>query len=118
MACKCSSINIAKMRHKVTFYRQSRTADGLGGFDLVWVARTPDSFAMIKPRSAKEQLLQDRVLMPVIYEFTVRYRSDLSVVDKIVYDSREFNINSIINIEEADRFLLITAIENVNVGTE
>ena len=54
---------------------------------------------------------------PITHEIFIRYRDDITLNNssKIIFGERQFNIRSILNIEEKNRFFKIEAQENVAI---
>jgi len=105
---KCCDITPGKLNRKIAINRRQLTPDNIGGFDQALV-NLANPWAMIKPKSGTELLHADKLDAKAMSEFTIRYRTDLVESDLIEYRGVEYNIRSIINIEEADKYLLILA---------
>lgn len=73
------------------------------GFCQVW--------ASIRPVSASEIIKSNREEMNITHRIKIRYMSGLSSDMRIVFGTRKFDINSIININEASREIEILAVE-------
>lgn len=87
-----------------------------GGGQLVTWDTVATVFAMITPRNTNAYL---RALYPsakTIHKITIRYRDDIAVNMRIQYGVRYFNIVSIINDDEADKWLMIDAIETAEAA--
>lgn len=112
---KCDCLSASKLIHSAAIYTESKVADGIGGFTRAWVLLDTVK-CRFTPKRGKEVLLQERIKNPITHEVIMRYRDDFNHNAKLVYDGREFNIKSVIDINERKRWLSIDALENVNIG--
>ena len=109
---KCCDIPIGKMRSLVSLQHRTKTTDGAGGWTNTWT-QYAKVWAWIKPLSGSETLTSMQLENPVTHRIYIRYRSDMLESDRIVHRSRNFNIRSILDIEELKRYIEISAEENV-----
>jgi len=100
------------MRHRVTFQRATKTPDGAGGSTLAW-STVETVWADVKPVSGNERYNSMRVEADVSHTVLTRYRSDIFPSDRMVFDSRQMQVKSVINVEERNRYLEIKAVEYV-----
>jgi SPP1 family predicted phage head-tail adaptor len=90
------------------------TSDGMGGY-------TPGepvdvtSWAYIEPLQGDEQLQAMQTGMVRPHRFTMRYRSDLASSKTLVYQSRTFDVKSIVDTDMKHEELVILADEVVLV---
>lgn len=103
---KCCDITPSDLKHKVEILRLVEVADDLGGFITSWVS-VKSKWAKVNPMSERELIHADKIDATAASTFVVRFDSDILESDKILFKSREYNIRSIVNIEEDDRFLSI-----------
>lgn len=98
------------LRRIVTIRTMARTPDGMGGY-----TETPTDIegipARVEPLQADEQLQAMQTGMVAPHRFTMRYRSDVQGATLLVYDSRTFDIKSVVDPEEKHRELQILADE-------
>ena len=100
------------LRHRITIQEQTDTADGMGGFSTTWT----DLFDMrvaIWPLSAKERLEAMKLGVEVTHKIRGRYRSGITPKNRIKFDTRIFNITSMINPDERNRTLDMLATEEI-----
>lgn len=94
------------MRRVVTIRTNARTPDGMGGY-----TETPTDVtnipARIEPLEGRELLMAQQTGMDRPHRFTLRYRSGMTGATTIVYDSRTFDIKSVMDPEEKHRELII-----------
>jgi SPP1 family predicted phage head-tail adaptor len=102
------------MRHEITIQTEARVADGGGGYAQTFT-ESFTVYAAMEDVSGKETYKQGVVLDTKMYEFVIRYRSDKAVTaaNRIKYGSRTFNIRTVNNTGERDKYLVIRAEENV-----
>ena len=113
---------IGDLRHLITIQNSTNTSDDAGGFTQAY-SDTASVFASITPVKGSEQYSDGSQAMqienPITHEIFIRYRDDITIANssKIVFGSREFNIRSILNLEEKNRFMKIEAEENVAISS-
>jgi SPP1 family predicted phage head-tail adaptor len=106
---------IGNMRKRFTFQRESRTPNNSGGYAHTWstVATVWGSF---RPERGSERLDRGRLADPV--RGTVRVRSSsttrtITAEDRVTFDSTSYQIRSIINPDQRNRFLEMVVERNV-----
>lgn len=119
MARLCGSCNFRDLRHRVTFEKQTRVADGAGGWTDSWAAER-SCWAKVEPLSGRERQSAMQLEHPVTHRVTVRYSSvvagyhrDGEPRRRIDFKGRKLHIVAIVNLEEANLWLEIMAIEGV-----
>lgn len=109
-------MNIADLNKRITIQYEVKTADGMGGFTVVWTDLM-SIWAAIWPVSAKEIVQSMQPVMEITHRIRVRYqRTDIKPQYRIkftdtVKGDRYFNIISIINPNERQEWLDILAKE-------
>lgn len=103
---KCCDITAAMLKRKVSIQGKQTTNDGFGGVGVVW-AEVDSPWCMMKPLNGRERVYADRLNAAGDTILTMRYKSPLGFDEsaKVVYRGDEYQIRSIINLEEADRWL-------------
>ena len=107
---------VGDLRHLISLQNSTNTSDGAGGFTQSY-STIADVFASINPKKGTETFSDGaqgmQVENPVTHEIFIRYRDDITInnTTKIVFGTREFNIRSILNLEEKNRLLKIEAEE-------
>lgn len=104
---KCCDITPGMMKRRVSLQRKGDTPDGAGGVTVAWT-QYAQPWASIKPKQGSEKLHSDRLDATGLSIVVMRYRDDVIESDKLVYRGKDYQIRSIVNIEEADRFLELT----------
>jgi len=104
---------IGQMRHLVTIQSTSNSADGGGGYTQSW-STVEAVYAAIKPASGRESYRQGQIQDDTTHEITIRHRA-MNANYRISFDSRLFNIKSIKNIDERNRYMVLSCTEGVAV---
>ena len=112
---KCCDIHAGKLRHKISLQRREKTPDGGGGYTYDWV-EYDTTYAWIRPMSGVENLVAMRIESNITHDLFIRYRADLNAKDRIVFGSRSFDVVSVINIEERNKWLQLRCEEGTNVS--
>jgi len=100
------------MRYRVQLQSPTDTTDAGGGRAQAW-SDLVIIYANIVPKSGKESYRQGQVQDETTHDFFIRYRSDINTRYRFVYENRTFNIKSILNRHERDRFLQLSCTEGV-----
>lgn len=103
-------MRIARMNKRITLQGVTRTADGYGGFSetLTDVATV---WAGVRPLVGTQRLEAAQTGLQRPHEFRMRYRTGVGGATRILYDSRRFDITSIVDVFEGHRELVIMAEE-------
>jgi SPP1 family predicted phage head-tail adaptor len=110
---KCCEIDSGKLRHKIKIQRENLTDDGYGGSTVLWVDRL-EARAWIKPTSGTEQNFGMQTQDTVTHDIVIRYSStEILAKDSVLFETRRFNIRSVINVEERNRWLQLRCEEGV-----
>ena len=99
-----------RLRHRINFQQESLAADGQGGSTRTWTSRSFASASM-KPLRAEERFYNEQLNHTGTHEFVIRYRTDIAETDRIKFNGKFYQITGIINPNERDRQLVITAKE-------
>lgn len=98
------------MNKRLELQAKTRTSDGQGGYTEAW-ATSAIIFGSIEPVKAYEKYQAMQMETPVSHKIMTRYRSGVTTANRLIYDSRVFDIKEVINVNEDSAFLKITAIE-------
>ena len=92
---------------------QTRNAWG----DVVEAWATYDTiWAHIKPLSGTERRAAQQAQAEVTHEITIRYHKGVSPIHRVLYKTRVFAINSIINRDERNKEIVMSCTEQVDSG--
>ena len=100
----CCDITPGMLNRRISIQEKQTTTTPTGGQDVVWV-QVVAPFAYLKPLNGRERVFANRLNATGDTIATIHYRADLNESMKVVYRGKEYQIRSIINLEEADRFL-------------
>ncbi len=105
---------IARLRHSIALQEVANAVDAGGGHARTW-STTATVPAEIKPLSGREQLHAMQLEDAVTHRITIRYRSDVIPTTKwrVLFGTRTFNIRSVLNVDERNKFLIMLADEGV-----
>ena len=97
-------MSIGKMRYEVQLQKPTNTRDTGGGLTETW-STLANLWADIKPLRGAETYRQGQVQEKTTHLITIRYRRDIGTNYRILYDSDNYNIKYIKNLDNRDRFL-------------
>lgn len=107
---KCCDLKSGDLRHLIDIQRAAKVRDASGGYATSWSSQS-QPHAKIKPISGNERWQAMKTEANITHKMYIRYESGLLPSDRIVFDSRTFQIKAIINLEERNKWLEISAIE-------
>jgi SPP1 family predicted phage head-tail adaptor len=102
---------IGKADQRITFQRFAETADGIGGSTQAWanLASVPTVWAKVTPRIGNERMEDGRMNASMTATFMVRYRADITELDRIVWRGESWNIRRVMRKSGANLWLEIDA---------
>ena len=103
-------MDVGKLNKRVELHAVTLTADGMGEA-ITTYASYATVWAQIRPMQANETAQSDQIVTKVLHKITIRYNSSVTETDRIVYDSRTFDINSILDQFENERYMELTCTE-------
>jgi len=105
------AINPGRLNRKVKIYRYVTIETELGSSKQV-LAYDRTVWAELRPTRGTEFLEYYQEANALQFKVTMRYRPELTEKDVLVYGDRQFEINSIINIMEANIYLEVYCTES------
>jgi len=97
---KCCDITAGQLNRKITISQSVLVDDGYGGDTETWTTVvTP--WAFIKPKSGGEKMHSQRLDATGMASVFIRYRDDIDETMKVTYAGKDYQIRSIVDIEEA-----------------
>ena len=102
----------SRLRQRLTLQKETRVSDGAGGYSRSW-QDIADLWAEIIPLSGKERLFAEQIEAPISHKILLRYRSDITPDNRLVFEGRIFNIRYVFNVNENNEALEILAEEGV-----
>ena len=100
---KCCEITIGKLNRKITIERSIKTKNSGGGYDYTW-STLHTVYAMLKPKNGSERTHAGQLEATNKHDIVFRYISDLLPDDRVNYNGEKYQIRSIINVEEANKW--------------
>lgn len=102
---------IGEADQRITFQRFAETADGIGGSTQAWtnLASVPTVWAHVTPRIGNERMEDGRMNASMTATFSVRYRADITELDRIVWRGEYWNIRRVMRKSGANLWLEIDA---------
>ena len=108
MAKKC--YNAAMLRHTVKVQQRTQESDGAGGYTDAWSDLFTAS-AAINPAKGYERLQAMQMETHITHKMVMRYDGRITTAHRILFGTRVFNIVEVLNVEERNMWLEITAVE-------
>jgi len=101
---------IGDLRHQVLLQRYALLQDALDEPIETW-ATISTAWAKISPVTGQEFFAADQLNSSVDHKITVRYIAGLSPKDRVLFGTRIFNIEAILDTDERRRYLTLMASE-------
>lgn len=102
------SYDIGELDQRIIIKRQTRTADGMGGFTVADTT-VATLWAHVRPKKGREIGVHDKVEAPALYVFVIRYRSDILDSYRITWNGSDYNIRAVLTKGGRKMFLDIEA---------
>lgn len=93
-----------QLSHKVYLQQPCRIANSFGEPVVTWITFAT-VWAAIEPLSGRDAILAQQSSSPHTYKMTIRYMRGVNGSHRILYGTRIFEINSVINLEEKNTYL-------------
>jgi SPP1 family predicted phage head-tail adaptor len=98
------------MDKRVVIQSRASASDGQGGYTETWTD-TATVWASIKPAKGFERYQAMKLETPVTHEVVMRYRAGITTKNRLVYDERIFDLKEVLNLDEANAYLKMMALE-------
>ncbi len=109
---KKAAIKIGDMRHRITFQSGAEIEDEHHGHTIQW-NNIATVWAKVDPVSGNEFYYSQQLKNTITHKITIRYRNDINVEMRIIFETRVMKIESMINLEEGNRFILLRCEEEM-----
>lgn len=103
---------IGRLRHYVELQSASESINAYGERTESF-AKYANAWARIEPLNGRELEHARQINGEISHRVTIRYNSNVAVKHRVVYDSRNFEINAVINPDERNRYLQLMCTEVV-----
>ncbi len=108
---KSTLLDIAELRHRITFQRVAQVSDGMGGFTTTW-NNIATVWAKVEPVTASERIYSERLETQRSHKVKIRYRDDITTDMRFTFKSRVFQIHGVHSPDERNGYTFIDAEEN------
>ena len=105
-------MNPGRLRHRITFIRFAEGQNEVGD-DILIEEPFKTVWAAVEPLKGREYLEAQKIQPEIAYRIIIRYTKGITPDMTIDLRGRKFNIQSILNVDERNRFLEIYAVEKV-----
>lgn len=105
-------MNIGKLRHRITLLRQVNEVNDYGASTQTW-KRVATVWADVRPLSGREYFSAQQVQSEVTTQIWLRHIEGIKPTMKVKFGKREFEILSVLNIQERDVSLQLMCKESV-----
>jgi SPP1 family predicted phage head-tail adaptor len=107
---QCCDYKAGDLIHFITFELAVEVADGYGGKNVTW-QEFAEVQAKVTPLSGSERFHAMRKESDITHKIIMRYSSWVDSTYRINFNGRIMEIDSVINLEERNRWIEIKAIE-------
>lgn len=104
------SIRPGEFRHLITIQKNTTGRDAIGGISNSWSTHVT-AWASIKPLQGFEAESGDKVRGRIRYLFTLLWQSGIHPQMRISWDSRFFDIESVLEQDEGNALIMMNATE-------
>lgn len=107
--------NAGALDQRITLQANTTTSDGMGGQIKGWAnfADTPTVWAAVRAVRGSEVVAEGRTVAEGAWLFTIRYRGDVSEVNRIIWEGETYNITNVKRNGSRELFLVIEAMRGV-----
>lgn len=100
------------LKHRVRIEQATEgAADALNEKAVTW-SELVTVWGAVLPQNGREFYRAQQVNADVTHLVSIRYRSDVDETNRLVVGNRTLDITSVVNVDEADKELLITCVED------
>jgi SPP1 family predicted phage head-tail adaptor len=99
-------MNPGDLRSKVIIEEATYTDNGFGGKITTWTTLAT-VWAKVEHLSGRELQIAQLIAPNILYEFTIRYRADMSTQYRIYYSGQYFNIRDIKDLDNIHKWLFL-----------
>ena len=100
----------SELRRQIVIQHASRVKDDFGSDVSTW-ATLATVYAKIEPLTGREFFAANEIVEKVSHRFIIRYLSTVTTQMRVSYDSRIFNITSVVDPEEKNKVTVLLAEE-------
>ena len=104
------TVKISDLRHRITFQKERKIPDEHHGHTSLWDS-VATVWAKVEPVSGREYYQSHQLKNAISHKITIRYRDGITEELRIVFEERIMKIESLINLEEQEWFMVLRCIE-------
>lgn len=108
-------VSPSALRHRVQVQARSSSQDTFGQEVQTW-ATVLAVFAAIEPSLGRSQLSGEAQTSTVTHVVTIRWRAGITARMRLLYGSRVFEIESVVDVEERHFWLELQCVEGLTQG--
>lgn len=86
----------SRLRHRLMLQEEVMTPDEGGGYIRSW-DDVANIWAEIVPLNGRERLFAGKLQAEVTHRVTIRYTNNISTSNRLIFESRVFNIRAVMN---------------------
>lgn len=105
-------MNPGRFRHRITFMHLIESMNEVGD-DILIEEPFKTVWASMEPLKGREYIEAQKIQPEITYRIIIRYVEGITPDMTIEFKGRKFNIQSILNVDERNKFLEIYAVEKV-----
>ena len=98
--------DVGAMRERVQIYSQTQTVDAAGSISTTWTLAAT-TWARVEPMGASAIVLANRDDAQRLYRMTIRYRTTITTNSRVVWRSRKFDVEGVLDPTEQRVFLTV-----------
>jgi SPP1 family predicted phage head-tail adaptor len=103
-------MKVGKLRHRVSLQSPTATANDYGEKIAAWTTYAT-VWAEIKPLQGRELENAQQISEKCDYEVFIRYNTGVLSTHRVIYGSRTFEIQAVLNLEERNEILKLICTE-------
>ena len=100
-------VKSGELRHVVNIQQQARTPNASGGYTETWNDFAVNLYCKIEPLAGEERYLREQINDELTHRITMRYYPGVSSKMRVLYGTRVFQIEQVLNTEERNRVLTL-----------
>lgn len=98
------------MNKRVKIQSAGRTSDGAGGATVAWTD-VATVWAAVEPLTGKEPYIAQQLQGQVTHKVTVRYRTGITPAQRVLYGTRVFDVEAVVDPKERHSVLILACEE-------
>lgn len=102
-----------KLRHKLVIQSRTEAPDSIGHMVSTW-SEFATVYGSVEPLIGREYLAAQQVQSEVSHKLRIRWLNGATTKMRVLFGSRVFDINSVLNVEERGREMLLMCKEAVS----